>query len=512
MATLLAKKLSNQLNRLAEHAGIEIECALQNLYEDGRRAAAGCEGEVRYPKTGTRVEFSSHVTWHPTVRLRFITPPHSEPLGELHLIDAADAAEKIISLLTQKPLTPEPLTHDNLAKSRISNLPSLEHNPLLATYLSDASTSTTSWLTGRNMLEHIITAQGFSRIHYTYYPRYGDTADSIAHLLWSKLAQNCMEDHMVCHHLLAYHDVRPSETIKGRITYYQNDAKRGQGIRTPIKVRKYLQKFFKDFRSAEELEQIAKMLDESLQPSDDWDVRLYSDANLEGWADAYYHIGSCMNTRDKNYGVGEHETYRCYCTSAMTDGAKSSGLTLAVLYQDGKPVARAITCEDSNFGKFYVRNYGDDRLVRWLDDNGYEHGGSLPLGTHLWTEAYDADNDEYLSPYVDGADCDAKAELIYIDDHHYWLISIEGMLLQNSCGYTCTYLPQCNCCGKLISSDDTYYCNDMYGNEVKLCYSCKFNHCYTVNGVSNVYVNDDDSSDDDSSDDDFSDDNSSDDD
>ena len=43
MATLLAKKLSNQLNRLAEQEGLEIECALQNLYEDGRRAAAGCD-------------------------------------------------------------------------------------------------------------------------------------------------------------------------------------------------------------------------------------------------------------------------------------------------------------------------------------------------------------------------------------------------------------------------------------------------------------------------------------
>ena len=466
MATLLAKKLGNQINKLAKQAGLEIECALQNLYEDGRRAAAGCEGEVRYPKTGTRVEFSSHVTWHPTVRIRFITPSHGEPLDEIHFVAAADAAEKIISLLTQEPLTQEPLTqepltqkpltHDNLAKSRISNLPSLEHNPLLATYLSDASTSTDTWIAGRNMLERTINTQGFSRIHYTYYPRYdGDTAYSIARLLWDNLAQSCVEDHMVCHHLLAYHDVRPSETVKGRVAYYQDDDKRAKGIRTPIKIRKYLQKFFKDFRSAEDLEQIAKMLDEELQPSDNWDVRLYSDDNLEGWADAYYHVGSCMNTRDKNYGVDEHETYRCYCTYAMTDGAKSSGLTLAVLYQGGKPVARAITREDSNFGKTYVRNYGDDRLVRWLDDNGYEPRSWLPLGTHLWTEAYDADKDQYLSPYVDGADCDTKAEITYIDDHHYWIISSEGVGLQNSCGYTCAHPHSCNCCGESLSSDDT---------------------------------------------------------
>ena len=507
MATLLAKKLGNQINKLAEQAGLEIECALQNLYEDGRRAA-GCEGEVRYPKAGTRVEFSSHVTWHPIVRIRFITPPHGEPLDEIHLIDAADAAEKIISLLTPEPLTPEPLTpepltpepltpepltpepltHDNLAKSRIANLPSLEHNPLLAAYLSDASTSTATWVTGRSMLEHTILAQGFNRSHYTYHPRFNDAVYGVARVFWDSLAQSCVEDHMVCHHLLAYHDVRPSETVKGRVAYYQDDDKRAKGIRTPIKVRKYLQKFFKDFRSAEELELIAKMLDEVLQPSDEWDVRLYSDDNLDGWAAAYYHIGSCMNTRDKNYGVGEHKTYRCYCTSAMTGGAKSSGLTLAVLYQDGKPVARAITFKGSNNDKFYMRNYGDDRLVRWLGDNGYTYQNCLPNDTHLWTEVYDADKDQYLSPYVDGADHNASAEIVHIGDHHYWVTSSSGVVLQESCGYTCASLHHCSDCGERIGRGDEYYRTDMLGYIVPLCYICEDEHCYTVDDEDNIYV------------------------
>ena len=485
MATLLAKKLSNQLNKLAEQAGLEAVYHLQNFYE-GERRAAGCNGEIRCPKTGARVEFSSHVAWHPTVHIMFITLPGGEPTFKLYRVDAADAAEKIVSLLA-----PEPLTHDNLAKSRIANLPSLEHNPLLATYLSDASTGTATWATGCSMLERTILSQGFNRRQYTDYLQYSNALYSVARDLWNSLAQSCVEDHMVCHHLLAYHDVQPSETIKGRITYYQDDAKREQGIRTPIKVRKYLQKFFKDFRSDEELEQIAKTLDGLLQPTTELDVRLYSDDNLDGWANAYYHIGSCMNTRDKGYGVGELETYRCYCTSAMTDGDKSSGLTLAVLYQDGKPVARAITFKDSDSGKYYVRNYGDDRLVKWLDDNGYTRRYWLPNGTHLWTEVYDAVNDEYLSPYVDGNADAAKADITYIGGHHYWIISSDGVVLQNCCGYTCADQQSCDCCGEPISSGDEHYRMDVRGDEVVLCSSCEYNRCYTVDDTNHVYVSED---------------------
>ena len=261
MTTLLAKKLSNQINKLAEQAGLEIECNLQNFYEDGRRAA-GCKGEIHCPETGARVEFSSHVAWRSSVRIKLVTAPHGEPVDEVHIADVSDAAEKIVSLLT-----PGPITHDNLAESRISNLPSLEHNPLLAAYLSDASTGAATWITGRSMLERTILAQGFDLSCYTHYPYPGDanaTAYSIATALWVNVAQSHAEKHMVCNHLLAYHDVRPSETVKGHLAYFQDDDKRRAGIRTPIKVREYLQKFFKDFRSDEELEQIAKTITELL--------------------------------------------------------------------------------------------------------------------------------------------------------------------------------------------------------------------------------------------------------
>ena len=393
-----------------------------------------------------------------------------------------------MALLATK-LTPELTTHKNLAESGIAGLPNLEHNPLLTAYLSDASTGTASWAVGRRLLYRTLLAQGFFFEDFPSYPRPADdTAFGIAEVLRTNLAQNAVVRHVVCHHLLAYHDVRPSETVKGCLAYYQDDKKRKAGIRTPIKVRKYLQKFFKDFRNEEELEQIARFLDGLMQSSDEYDVRLFTDADIDGWANAYYHITSCMNTRHGDYGVGELETFRCYCTAAMTQGEQSSGLTLAVLYQGDKPVARSITYTSSCGEKCYVRNYGDDRLVKWLDDNGYKHQNYLPLGTHLWTEVYDDDNNGYLSPYVDGDPDDAEAELTRIGRRYYWVISSGGVVLQNCRGYTSATLLKCECCGDRISNGDEYDQLDLHGNYVTLCSHCACNHCHTVDEEDDIYV------------------------
>ena len=382
----------------------------------------------------------------------------------------------------------KPITHENLSAGRITNLPNLSENPLLAAYLCDDATGTESWTGGRRRLHQTLRSQGFSLDDFTHYPpSHDDTAFDVANVLWNNLAQSCTESHMVAHHLLAYHDVRPSETVEGRLAYYQDDAKRKAGIRTPIKVRKYLQKFFGKFRTPEFLEQLARFLDRMLQDTDEYDVHIYDDSQIDGWADAYHNITSCMSTQTKAYGVGELETYRCYCTAAMTQGKQSSGLTLAVLYQDGKPVARTLTYENDD-GKYFVRNYGDDRLVRWLDEHGYVHQQWLPHGTRLWTECHDRGNDEYLSPYVDGDECDACATLETVDGQPYWVISDDGVELQNCCGYTTSAILACECCGNQIRDGDEYEQSDLHGNSVTLCAHCANNHCHTVDGEGDIYV------------------------
>ena len=397
-------------------------------------------------------------------------------------------AKKLTNQITSAA-TEAGISHENLSASGITNLPNLADNPLLSLYLSDSATCTQTWDIGRKKLKHAINSHGFSQGDFTQYPpSYDDKSFEVANVLWSDLAKSCKEPHMVAHHLLTYHDVRPSETVNGRLAYYQDDSKRAAGIRTPIKVRKYLQKFFGKFRTPETLEHIACLLDTMMQDTDGYDVRIYDDSQIDGWTDAYYHISSCMSTQTQAYGVGELETYRCYCTSAMTDGKETSGLSLVVLYQNDKPVARSITYTSSRGEECYVRNYGDDRLVKWLDGRGYVHQQWLPDGTRLWTECHDRRNYEYLSPYVDGEWDDSRATLEFVDGQPYWVISDEGVKLQNCCGYTRKNPSTCDHCGDPISDGDEYHRPDVRGDYVELCYSCEDNHCYTVNDDTGVYV------------------------
>lgn len=73
MATLLlAKRLTNQIIRAAEQAGITLECDLQNYRNDGEREAAYCKGNVYNPKTGNSVSVLTSRLAPETVRVAFL--------------------------------------------------------------------------------------------------------------------------------------------------------------------------------------------------------------------------------------------------------------------------------------------------------------------------------------------------------------------------------------------------------------------------------------------------------
>lgn len=374
------------------------------------------------------------------------------------------------NVLLDTSLETTKITHEALASTNITNLPNLGDNPLLASYLCDGASDVT-------------TPQGENKDEKTSACENKKT--TLKNILHQGLLEHFKPHQTVVSNLLAYHDVIPSEIVAGRLAYFQNDEKRAKDIRTPIKVRKYLSKFFGDSLTRSTIDSIAHQLDSCMFTTKNLDVRIYDDSQIDGWADAYYHILSCMSTQTKNYGHGRYETYRCYCTLAMTNGAKSSGLSLAVLYQDDKPVARSIVYEEGD-AKYYVRNYGDDRLVRWLEDNGYRQQCWLPTNTHLWTKHF-GDGD-YISPYVDDDDGDAFAELTHIDGQPYWVISEDGVCLQNSDGYTCIHSLTCDGCDDYIIHGDEYDRTDLEGYDVVLCHNCVENHCYTVDGDSEVYV------------------------
>lgn len=287
---------------------------------------------------------------------------------------------------------------------------------------------------------------------------------------------------------LAFMGVRESETVQGRLAYYQSIERRQTNTLTPIKIRRFLTKYdvFNEWgeRQGEMQEIFSRYLDNAWDKTDTLDVRTLDHDDVDGWDEAFNKIRSCMS-RISEHGVGVRNSYLCYMTKHH--GLDDNGVRLTVLYQDGKPVARTLTYENE-CGKYFVRNYGDDRLVRWLDDNGYEHAGTLPLGTLLYTWVYDgSDRDEdyahdLVHPYLDGAN--NRAELITENGKLAFVIQNEGDELADATGsFGIDHMPQC--CSHCEAFADTktypkYLSNPRSIYFVYLCEDCEKGNVVTV--------------------------------
>lgn len=483
MNRLLAVKLTNLIKKWADSRGLPIECRLKNKKQHGADKVTHCAGEVVLPTEKVELYFDTEWFKYNTLTVRgyFADLPtiRVSPLT-IFLKDLDDTLDHILKQLADM----SSVTHDGLADLKLTGLPDLAHNPILATYLSDAPNANNNvWSRFRDKISTLLTLQGVDTSMHPNNDYSGDNyvGFQLYELLHHTMCGDNTLGHTYYHALIEYHQPLPSETVSGCITYYQDDRKRQAGIRTPIKIRKYLDKFFRDAFDANKLcvdkEYIVDAVTNLLTLPMDLDVRIYDDSNLDGWAEAYASekISSCMNTTFKNYGVGTHETFRCYLTSHFTDGAFSSGLSLAVLYSAGSPVARSIVYEQDG-QKYYVRNYADDRLVKWFESNGYEHGECIPEGTHLYTCNRDGgSDDEYICPYVDGdsSEGEPNARFERIDGHNLWVIDYNGnYTLQVTCGYM-SVSPEnaCDCCNRRrIEHHDIPNYTD--GGTVGLCEVC----------------------------------------
>lgn len=285
----------------------------------------------------------------------------------------------------------------------------------------------------------------------------------------------------------AFMDVRESETVKGRLAYYQSLDRRASNIRTPIKIRRFLTKYdvFNEWgeRQSEMQGLFASYLDTTWGKTDMLDVRTLDHDDVDGWDVAFNEIRSCMS-RVSDHGVGVRNSYLCYMTKHH--GLDDNGVRLTVLYQDSKPVARTLTYENED-GKYYVRNYGDDRLVSWLDDNGYNHTGTLPIDTLLYTWLYEGDDKDadyiydLVHPYLDGDN--NRAELIAENGKLAFVIQSEGYELGDASGSLgIDYLP--HCCTHCGAFADTKlyakYADIPRVYKVQLCSMCESDNVVTV--------------------------------
>lgn len=494
MNRLLAVKLTNRIKKWADSRGLPIESKLVNkrdLFGDG--GYTYCCGVVTLPTMGIDLVFDTE--YYPKYKNLYVRGLDSNVSSfntsnfAILLEDLDVTLDHIIEAVKEKSA----ITCDGLADLKLTGLPDLAHNPILATYLSDVpNKENNNWTRYRENISHLLTKQGVARSMHPisgYYYNDGAGLD-----LWGILHDVMCGDselgHTYYHALIAYHQPLPSETVSGCLTYYQDDRKRRAGIRTPIKIRKYLDKFFREAFDADKLcadkEYVINRVTSVLTLPMDLDVRIYDDSNYDGWAEAYASekISSCMNTRFRNYGVSTHKTFRCYLTSHFTDGAFSSGLSLAVLYTAGEPVARSIVYEQDG-QKYYVRNYADDRLAKWLELNGYEHYGCIPEGTHLFTCNPDGGSDnEYICPYVDGDsdDGEANARFEHIDGHDLWIIDHDGdYTLQTTAG--CREVESGNLCECCDGNRSEHYNIPAYniGGTIDLCDGCYTRHVHYIN-------------------------------
>ena len=270
-----------------------------------------------------------------------------------------------------------------------------------------------------------------------------------------------------------------STTQPGLIAYYATEQKMLANIRTPVKVRRYLQKFPTQGKDPEWVERMAKDIDEMLGNKPALDVRLFSSADIDGWADAYQdnnNIRSCMS-QDSIYGVSRHQTYRCYATAHY--GLPDNGLTLAALYHKGEYVARAIVFEHDD-RKCYIKHYGDSRIVDWLNDNGYDQVDGYPDGTTL--VAFSSDGGGYYHPYVDGDNYYADSHYHNGVGQHYWQLGEGAHRLDDADGVVRDDdLTTCEHCSAAFDYECDGGCyKNIHGYGYTLCSDCFSAHTYDV--------------------------------
>ena len=256
-----------------------------------------------------------------------------------------------------------------------------------------------------------------------------------------------------------------------KIAVWRNTSKMGDwDKRQAVSVRKWVKSTFTDFTESQ-VEDLSKRIDEVLTPSAELDVRHHSSYEHDDWKRAYSSdkIRSCMNTRSPNE-VGYKHTFTCYCSGHH--GLPDNGLNLTVLYQNGEPVARTITFTHHE-QNYYIRVYGDDRLYKWLNHNGYEQA-DFKEGTILYT------TEHLLKPYIDGGVTMAE-HCTTNDGKHYWALVTYGEYdLQTTDAYAGNPA-ECYCCDHDYHSDELQEVLSYVNHEPYIvCEGCLENNSYEV--------------------------------
>lgn len=178
----------------------------------------------------------------------------------------------------------------------------------------------------------------------------------------------------------------PSETKQGYLAYYQSPAKRVRDIRTPIKAGRWLNKYFGDILSQDEIQKYGLEWEAAFGPID---VVITQDSDEIQAVYQAAHLGSCMWFPDEDWAGSCHPA-RVY----------GGNLDLGIAYIGTKdtPVARCLVWPAKKI--YFDKMYGDDyRLRNALRQAGFSAGDTDEFeGARLLRIPY---NNGFVLPYVD---------------------------------------------------------------------------------------------------------------
>jgi len=260
-----------------------------------------------------------------------------------------------------------------------------------------------------------------------------------------------------------------------KIAVWRNTSKMGDwDKRQAVSVRKWIGSTLVGL-TADQAESLACKIDKFLQGEtlNNLDVRHHNSYDFDGWERAYVNnaIRSCMNPLHTSCEVGTERTFTTYCSGYH--GLPDNGLSLTVLYQDGKPVARAITFSDGE-QDCYIRSYGDDRLHKWLQANGYKQS-DFKEGTILYaTEAL-------MKPYVDGDEVHYADHYTTSDGKRYWVLYTDGEYNLQTVDAFARPKSTCDCCGGGFADAELgEHQSAVDGAWYTVCDNCYFENRYFV--------------------------------
>ena len=205
------------------------------------------------------------------------------------------------------------------------------------------------------------------------------------------------QDSMYC----VLHQTHVSADDPNLIAYTQNGDKLMRNIQTRTKPGKYLQQFFGNVLTSDQIRYWAEMHQIA---NGKCDLNFVPNTDPDGWEWVYENavgFSSCMmynhpNGRHLASGLyGEDHPVRAY---AHPDNNLALAWIGTGVVGNGSVVARAIVNTKT---KEYVRLYGDSRLQTVLEAAGFTHSGGC-LRDQVIHAAWSDDHESYICPYLDG--------------------------------------------------------------------------------------------------------------